>query len=81
MIFPQKHITLAESIFGLSHVLLNIIKNNNKISIDELWFEFEKLNANLKYGIYHSFDNFLLAIDLLYMLDIIKNGDKGVIEI
>lgn len=81
MIFPQKHITLAESIFGLSHMLLKIIReNNNKISLDDLWYKFEKINDDGKFRVYHSFDNFLLAIDLLYAINIIKNN-KEVVEI
>lgn len=81
MIFPQKHVMLSESIFGLSHLLIKIICNHNKkISIDNLWYEFEKLNEESKSKVYYSFDNFLLAINLLYALDIIQN-DREVIEI
>jgi hypothetical protein len=81
MIFPKKHINLSESIFGLSHILLKILKENScKVSLDELWEKFEKINNTDKFQAYHSFDNFILAINLLYSLGIIKNK-REIIEI
>lgn len=70
MILPQKHITLAESLFGLGGYVLELLTEAK--SIDMLWDEF---NSSVEKGVYpfaHSFDNLILAIDYLYIIDAIK---------
>ena len=81
MIFPEKHINFSESIFGLSHQLIKIIKKNeNQIYLEDLWMEYENINDSKEFQAYHNFDNFILGINLLYLLNII-NYSKGVIKI
>jgi len=75
MILPAKHIKLSESLFGLGGFLLNLIKK--PITVDELWILFSEFNNTPTYPSYHSFDNFILCIDYLYMIGIIKVDQEG----
>ena len=74
MILPQKHLSLDESLFGYGSFLLQYL--NNPISVDELWHIYKDAFSNKIYSVKFSFDQFLVAIDYLYMLKII-NIDKG----
>lgn len=74
MILPDKHITFAESLIGLgSFILDNLTSPKN---IDLLWHDFEKIRTK-EYPAYHSFDNLVLAINMLYTLKMIEisSGD------
>ncbi|GAB6482696.1 hypothetical protein bcgnr5369_54220 [Bacillus cereus] len=75
MILPQKHVKLSESLFGLGSFLIQFIQK--PISIDDLWNEFNKINNTEKFPTYHSFDNFILALDYLYLIGAIDQDDKG----
>ena len=68
MILPTKHTNLSESLLGLSGYLLTFLKAQ-PCSIDALWERLEKDRANgsLLYR-NHTFDNVVLAIDLLYLI-------------
>lgn len=74
MILPTKHIKISESLIGLSGYLLNFLKN--PMTVDELWLEFSKIN-NRKFPAYHTFDNVILSLDLLFLIGIIDINDKG----
>jgi hypothetical protein len=67
MILPSKHLKNCESLMGLASILINEI--DKTISIEELWDKFEKINNTEKCPTFHSFDNFVLSIDLLFLLD------------
>lgn len=77
MILPKKHIKLSESFFGFGGYLLQFI--DNPITIDLLWAEFQKVNDTKEFPTYHSFDNFLLAINYLYIIGAINQDSKGAI--
>jgi hypothetical protein len=81
MILPSKHINISESILGLSGILLSYI-NKRDYSVDELWQEYSKVN-NVKavFPAYHSFDNMILAIDFLFLVDAIVINNNGLISI
>ncbi len=66
MILPSKHISNCESLLGLSSILMQFL--NLPISIDDLWMKFENINNSEEFPTYHSFDNVVLAIDLLFLL-------------
>ena len=75
MILPDKHISLSESLLGLgTFILEHLISPKN---IDFLWHEFEK-NRSKGYPAYHSFDNLVLATNMLYALNMIEilNNDQ-----
>ena len=77
MILPTKHTNFSESILGLSGFLLTFIKQR-PYTIDELWDELESISTE-KYLLYknHTFDNVVLAIDLLYMMGAISMNETG----
>jgi len=69
MILPEKHINLSESLFGLGGYLLNLLSKSK--TVDMLWEEFCKDVEYKKFPTLHTFDNFILALDYLYILDCI----------
>lgn len=77
MILPTKHTNFSESILGLAGFLLSFIKQKPH-TIDELWNELEYISAE-KYLLYknHTFDNVVLAIDLLFMMGVISMNETG----
>ncbi len=77
MILPSKHIGLAESLLGLGGALLQIIVKK-PCSIESLWQEYSKINNNKDlFPAYHSFDNVILAVDLLFMMGAISVNSEG----
>ena len=68
MILATKHTNLSESLLGLSGYLLTFLKAQ-PCSIDALWerLEEDRANSSLLYR-NHTFDNVVLAIDLLYLI-------------
>jgi hypothetical protein len=77
MILPSKHINNCESLIGLRSILLNKLKSPK--SIEELWFEFDKINNSKECPTYHSFDNVILALDLLFVLRKISSSNNQII--
>jgi hypothetical protein len=76
MILPSKHIRLSESLLGLSAVLLEFLQT--PISVDELWFKFSGINNSRdKFPAYHSFDNVVLALNILYSMGIVDIEENG----
>jgi hypothetical protein len=82
MILPTKHIRLSESILGLSGVLLSFIVKN-PVSLDALWMEYSKINNSKDlFPAYHTFDDIVLAVNLLFMMGIINiNNRKEIYKI
>lgn len=70
MILPSKHIRNCESYIGLSSYLFKELQT--PLTIDELWVRFDRVNGTVNFPTYHSFDNFILAIDLLYILNRVR---------
>jgi hypothetical protein len=76
MILPTKHIKLAESYVGLGGYILKIL-NKKSMSIDEIWTDFQKVNNSQLYPAYHSFDNIILGLNLLFMIGAIQIDEQG----
>lgn len=77
MILPSKHINLSESLLGLGGVLLEILLRQPR-SLDSLWQEYSKINNRKDiYPAYHSFDNVILAVDLLYIIGAVEINSEG----
>lgn len=74
MILPTKHIRISESLIGLGGYLLSLLKK--PLTIDELWMLYLKTN-NKKFPAYHTFDNVILSLDLLFIMGIIDLNEKG----
>jgi hypothetical protein len=74
MLLPDKHIGFAESLIGLgSFVLENLVKPRD---VDTIWKNFEKVRGG-EFPAFHSFDNLVLAIDMLFAIgaiDLMANG-------
>ncbi len=81
MILPTKHTNLSESLLGLSGYLLTFLKAQ-PCSIDALWERLEEDRANgcLLYR-NHTFDNVVLAIDLLYLIGRVSIDTTGKIAL
>jgi len=77
MLFPSKHIKVSESILGLSGVILSLLKQPQ--NVDHLWISFSKINNTKKFPAYHTFDNFILGINFLYLIGIIDLDKNGLI--
>ena len=76
MILPQKHITLQESLLGLSSfVLLQL--DQSDLTVDEIWLKYLKINNSKKFPAKHNFDDIILAIDILFSLKKIKSTSEG----
>lgn len=75
MILPTKHIKIAESLLGLGGYLLSILER--PMNIDALWKEFSKTNNTRTYPAYHTFDNVILALNYLYMIEVVDIDQQG----
>ena len=76
MLLPAKHIKLSESLIALgAFVLKFLVKPKN---IDQIWLEIKQINNSSLLPTNHSYDNFLLSVDYLFIVgavDINANGD------
>lgn len=74
MILPTKHIRISESLIGLGGYLIKLLKQ--PMTIDKLWYKFSK-NNNKGFPAYHSFDNVVLSLNLLFIMGVIDINEKG----
>lgn len=74
MILPSKHIKFSQSILGLSGFLLNQLKEPK--TIDELWSKYSRSSVK-RFPSFHDFDNIVLAINLLYIIEAVELLDDG----
>lgn len=76
MIMPGKHIALSESYIGLGAFALSLL--NTPKTIDNCWQELNnKFIDKGKIKKRHSFDNFILVIELLYIIGAININERG----
>lgn len=74
MLLPDKHIGFAESLIGLGSFILDDLRNAK--DVDTLWKSFEKVRGNV-FPAYHSFDNLVLAVDVLFAMGAIELQSNG----
>lgn len=74
MLSPKKHITIYESLLGVCGFILKSLKESEK-SVDDIWSEFKRINDSRKFPGRHSFDNFILAIDVLYAINKVEQNN------
>jgi hypothetical protein len=79
MLIPSKDLTLSESILGLSSLIVAELLKKKKTT-HELWNNYCK-KFQKKNLIYHTFDDFMLSIDFLFMIQKIKLEKDGAISI
>lgn len=75
MILPTKHLPQGRSLIGIGGELLGLL--DEKKTISALWNEFKR--SRLDKGETITFDWFILALDLLFMMDAITS-EKGLVR-
>lgn len=73
MIMPSKYLREDETLIGISAILLSVIEKNGNLSA--IWESVKKLDA------IGNFERFILALDLLYMLDLIKVRNNEIVRV
>lgn len=73
MLLP-KDISPEESLYYTGGFIFNIVKNYNEIEIIDLFYETQK-------DIQISISIFILSLDWLYLLDVIKFNKKGNLQL
>ena len=75
MILPKKQLSMGESLFGFGGFLLQQLER--PMLMEELWECYKDLYAGGKYPVKFSFDQFILALDYLYIVGAIKKDERG----
>lgn len=78
MILPKKQLSLNESFFGFGAFLLQRLSTPG--TVDELWKYYKDAYTNKKYPVKFSFDQFIMALDYLYIIGAIKKDETGVLH-
>lgn len=78
MILPNKHITISQSLLGLGGYILTVLETPQ--TIDELWQYLEKTLGSPKFPTKHTFENMILALDFLYLIQAVDYTSEGKIE-
>ncbi len=79
MILPNKYISLSDSLIGISSLILETL-SSNKMTIDELWDNFNRsIRRNKKIKNIPTYNKFVLTISFMYMTNMINYTEKGVI--
>lgn len=79
MILPNKHITVAQSLWGLAAFLLTFLDSPK--TVDELWAKFEVINDSKHFPAKQSFERVVLALDFLYLIDAVEVTEEGKIKL
>jgi len=77
-ILPKKQLSLQESLLGFGGFLLKKIIIN-PISIDDLWDFYQNEYNNDKYSVKFTFDQFIIALDFLYIIGAIKKTKEELV--
>jgi hypothetical protein len=76
MLMPDKHIDYSESILGLGSFVLDVL--NQPRTLDALWDLYLRARATQNFLGDHSFENLILALDVLFALGAIREvGETG----
>ncbi len=79
MILPNKYIPLSDSLIGISSLILETL-SSNKMTIDELWDNFNRnIKQNKQVKNIPTYNKFVLTINFMYMTNMINYTKKGVI--
>ncbi len=70
MILPTKRLSPNRSLLVISGAILKMLNRAKSISL--LWEEFKKTKGDDKNSCYITYDWFILSLDLLYLMNIIK---------
>jgi hypothetical protein len=77
MILPNKYVTLTESFFGLSALILEVLMDK-KLTVDKLWNKFKKayIDSN-KINTSPTYQKFIYVLEFMYLCNMISYSDKG----
>lgn len=78
MILPKKQLSIEESFWGFGGFLLKQLQK--PMFVDELWECYKEVYSNGKYSVRFSFDQFIMALDYLYIIGAIKKDERGKIS-
>jgi hypothetical protein len=77
MILPDKYVTLSESFFGLSALILDTLLSEN-LTIDKLWNKFvKKYIKTSKINIPPTYQKFIYVLEYMFLTNLISYNDKG----
>ncbi len=77
MILPNKYITITESYFGLSALVLEVLKNK-KVTLEKLWNDFEKKHiCSKKLKNPPTYQKFIYVLEYMYMCKMISYNESG----
>jgi hypothetical protein len=79
MLLPDKHIKMSESLLGLGSYLLSTLRK--PMTVDAMWFEYSRAREDGAYPAHHTFENVILALDVLFAIGAISIQKDGLIEI
>lgn len=75
MLMPDKHIRFSESLLGLGSFLLESLMSPR--TIDDLWIDYGKARMSGKYPAPHTFENLVLAVDVLFAIGAVEELDQS----
>ena len=78
MILPKKQLSINESYWGFGAFLLK--KLTNPIATEDLWEYYKDSYTNKKYPVKFSFDQFVMALDYLFIIGAIKENEGGMLS-
>ncbi|MCD5413462.1 MAG: hypothetical protein LR001_00440 [Clostridiales bacterium] len=77
IILPNKYVTLSESYFGSSALVLDTLANK-KMTVDKLWSAFEKKYiAKKKIDVTPTYQKFIYTLEFMYLCNMISYNNKG----
>ena len=77
MILPKKQLSISESFFGFGAFLLQRL--DVPVSIEELWEYYKDSYKSKKYPVKFSFDQYIMALDYLYIIGAVKKNERGLL--
>lgn len=75
MFLPKKQLSLYESYLGFGAFLLRKISKINRI--EDLWEEYLLCYKNREYPVKFTFNQFVVALDYLFMIQAIRLNEEG----
>ncbi len=78
MLLPDKHITLAESLFGLGAFILQHLDRPK--TMDQLYQKMQGARDDGSFPAFHDFDSLVLAISFLYAVGAVEADQIGVLR-
>lgn len=78
MILPRKQLSVNESLFGFGAFLLVQLKDGK--TVEELWEYYRNAYSNKLYEVKFSFDQFITALDYLFIIGAIRKDEEGVLR-